>query len=211
MKTIASVCILLTVGIARGRELRGVVYWDHSGLSGHSVGELGLSTKTGIVSIEYGKPFRHMFASAGCRDIGAVWSVRTEPSDGNGEELVSAACDGSVDAPVHSAWLAVRDYIKSVAEAAGYTPGFQPGRQGPLLVQMNTIKVDVYGYLTFSVTGMCLEMGKRVNRDTIVIRSSADCYFDRDLEFRVVQVKPNVWRVDSVEPIRTLPSGQLIP
>ncbi len=44
-------------------------------------------------------------------------------------------------------------------------------------------------------------MSKQVNRETIVIRSSSNCYFDPDLEFRVVQVKRDVWQVDSVKAI----------
>lgn len=73
---------------------------------------------------------------------------------------------------------------------------------------MNGINVDVFGYLSFGLSGMCLEMSKRVNRDTIVIRSTADCHFSPHLEFRVVQVKRDVWKVDSVEvidPNRPLP------
>ncbi len=201
MKTIVSACMLLAVGTAHGRELTGVVYWDHGGPTGHATGMLGIATRTGIVPIHYQKPYKARFASSSCTDVGAIWTVRMQPIDGGGEELESASCAGSVDVPIHSAWLAVKSYITSTAEAAGYKLGFQLGRRGPLPARMNGINVDLFGYLSFGLSGMCLEMSKQVNRETIVIRSSSDCYFDPDLEFRVIEVQTNVWRVDSVKAI----------
>lgn len=77
MKTIVAVCTLLAVGTAPGRELTGIVYWDHGGLTGHATGMLGIATRTGIVRIHYQKPYKERFASPICTDVGAIWIVTT--------------------------------------------------------------------------------------------------------------------------------------
>jgi len=195
----ATLSLLLSHGVLCGRELTGVVYSDHSGVSGHGTGRLGLATKTGLVSLHYQKPVKQRFSNASCEDLGAIWIVRTELIDPTGEELVSARCDGGLDVQVHSAWMAVRNYIKSVAEAVGQTLGYKPGRRGPVPVDMNGNKVDISGYLNFGVSGMCLEVNRRIDSKTIIIRSSADCYFYPDLDFRVTETTPTLWRVISVE------------
>jgi len=102
---------------------------------------------------------------------------------------------------VHAAWLATKDHIEAAAREVGYTPGFQIGRRGPLEVDMDGLKVDLFGYLSFGVSGMCLEMKKRVDSKTIIIASSADCYFWPDLDFTVEQIDPTIWRVRTIKPV----------
>lgn len=104
---------------------------------------------------------------------------------------------------MHSAWIAARNYIKTVAQDAGYELGFQPGRRSPIIVKMDGVEVDISGYLNFGASGMCLEMKGRVNAKTIIIESSADCYFGPDyyLDFAVEQVAPAAWRVTSVKAV----------
>jgi hypothetical protein len=187
--------LLLGAALLFGEELTGVVYSDHSGPSGNGVGEVQLATKAGLVSLGYQKPVKQSFSNGNCRDLGAIWTVRTDSSGG---ALISARCNGTLDRTVHSAWMAVRGYIKSLANAAGETVGYRQGRRGPIKVQMNGFTVDISGYLNFGETGMCLEVNKRIDNHTIIIRSSADCYFFPDLDFKVWEVSPNVWHVADV-------------
>jgi len=99
--------------------------------------------------------------------------------------------------------MAVRKYIRSVANAAGQELGYQPNRRGPVNVKMGEVKVDLSGYLNlnFGSAGMCLEMKQRINSSTIVIESSLDCYFIPNLDFRVEQIRPSTWEVSSVKPV----------
>lgn len=181
------------------RQLEGVVYSDHSGPSGHGTGMLELATQIGLVPVHYQKPFRNDFAKIGqCWEVGAIWTVWTSGGPRGGDELVKAHCMGRLDEPIHSAWLATRAYIEAAARQAGYPPGFQIGRRGPLEVEMNGLKVDAYGYLSFGMSGMCLEMKRRLNPKTIIIASSADCYFWPELDFTAEQIDSTNWRVKTV-------------
>jgi hypothetical protein len=197
-KTLQQKAILITAYLFLGGallvadELKGVVYADHSGPTGHSVGEIQLSTKTGLVSLGYQKPVKTEFSNRNCGDVGAIWTVRT---DALGGELIRARCNGTLDRTVHSAWLAVRAYIEALADAAGETVGYRQDRRGPIQVQMNGLAVDIAGYLNFGGTGMCLEVDKRMDDQTVIIRSSADCYFFPDLDFKVREVSADIWHV----------------
>ena len=113
------------------------------------------------------------------------------------EELVSASCRGRVDVEVRSAWAAVRDYIRNVAERAGLQVGYQFQRPKPCRAMLGDAEVDLSGYLDFSATGMCLKVKRRVDGE-IIIGSSADCYFTPELEFTMAQVSPRVWQVRKV-------------
>jgi hypothetical protein len=181
------------------RDLAGVVYSDHSGPSAQGTGVVALSTKLGLVNIHYQKPIKQDFSSDRCWDVGAVWSVKTKQV-GEHEELIRAHCTGKMDADVHSAWIAVRNYIRSVANAVGEDLGYQATRRRPVTVKMGDVSVDVAGYLDFGASGMCLDLRRRINSSTIVINSSADCHFNPDLAFRVEQIQPDVWQVSSVQP-----------
>jgi hypothetical protein len=183
-------------GCLFGREVTGVVYSDHSGPSGHGTGKVQLSTKAGLVSFHYQKPVKQRFSNPNCGDVGAIWTVRAEDN-----ELISVRCDGLLDERVHSAWMAVRNYIRSIAETAGHTLGYKPNRPRPLRVRMSGIDVDISGYLDFGESGMCLDMYKRVDSKSIIIRSSADCYFYPNLDFRVEEASPNTWRVVEVNTV----------
>lgn len=181
------------------RDLTGVVYWNHSGPSGHGTGTLQLSTDLGLVEVDYQKPIQHNFSSDRCWELGAIWSVTTKQSSLN-EELIRARCAGKLDMSVHSAWMAVRNYIQSVAKAAGAEFGFQPNRRKTVNVTLGELQVNLAGYLDFGSTGMCLEMRRKIDKKTAVIESSADCYFTPNLSFRVEQVQSSMWQVSSVEP-----------
>lgn len=185
-------CLLLGAPSLFAEELTGVVYADHSGPSGHGVGEIQLATKAGFVTLGYQKPVSKSFSSAKCSELGAIWTIQTDASGG---EMIHARCNGKLDQPVNSAWLAVRAYIKALANAAGDTIGYRADTRGPTKVQMNGITVDIAGYLNFGGNGMCLEVRKRIDDRTVVIRSSADCYFFPDLDFKVRQVSADIWRV----------------
>lgn len=199
-------CCLLGIGSTiLGRDLSGTVYSDHSGPSGRGTGIVRLATSTGLISIHYQKPIHGDFLSDNCRHLGALWTVRTalwttrpEQKSLEIEELVRVHCNGRVDVPVHSAWLAALDYIKEAAHRAGYELVFQPNRFGPINVNMDGINVDVSGYLNFPGNGMCLEVKERVSKATVVIESSADCFFQPDIEFTTKQTGPNMWAVTSV-------------
>jgi hypothetical protein len=193
---IATCFFLGSPGFLFGRELTGTLYSDHSGPSGRGTGILVLATKTGLVALHYQKPVKQRFTKSSCQDVGAIWTVRAE-----GEELVSASCNGIIDIKVHSAWMAVRSYIQSTAEAAGQTMGYRPDRRGPVRVEMDGIDVDLSGYLNFGASGMCLEMDRRVDSKTIVIRSSGDCYFYPQLGFTVHEGSPNLWHVLGIKTI----------
>ena len=188
-------CLFASATLLIAQELAGVVYSDHSGPAADGVGEVQLATKTGLVSLDYQKPVKLSFSKGSCSDPGAVWMVRADFLRGT---LISAKCDGSLDRPVHSAWLAVRAYIESLASAAGEEMGYRQDRRGPVRVPMNGLVVDISGYLNFGSSGMCLEVGKRIDSHTVIIRSSADCYFFPDLDFKVREVKSNTWRVGEV-------------
>lgn len=166
------------------RELTGTVFSDHSGPSAKGTGVVQLSTRVGLVSIQYQKPIEQDFADKRCSEVGAIWTVQTRPLLGV-DELVRAHCVGNVETEVHSAWMAVRNFIKTVATAAGQELGYQPNRRGPVNVKMGEVQTDLAGYLNFGSTGMCLEMKQRVDAKTIIIASSADCFFFPELDFRV--------------------------
>jgi hypothetical protein len=183
-----------------GRDLTGVVYSDHSGASANGAGVVQLSTKTGLVDIHYGKPIKANFSDGRCREVGAVWTVEIERLVET-DELIKAHCTGKLDNDVHSSWMAVRAYIEGVAKAAGQELGYQPNRRGTVKVKMGEIEIDLSGYLNFGSTGMCLEMKERTDSNTIVIESSADCLFIPDLDFKVEQAPPGVWRVTSVSAV----------
>jgi hypothetical protein len=186
------------------RTLTGIVYFDHSGPSGNGTGELQLATKAGLIRIHYQKPIRQDFSNATCREVGAIWTVQTGGRGVLGEdELVRAHCDGKLDFAVHGAWIAVKSYIETTAKDSGNALGYQPDRRGSVQVDMGGRKVDISGYLNFATTGMCLEMHDRLNASTIIIESSADCYFDPDLDFTVEKVTQTVWRVVSVKAVDT--------
>jgi hypothetical protein len=197
------VCCLLGIGSTiLGRDLSGTVYSDHSGPSGNGTGIVTLATSTGLISIHYQKPIHQDFLGDNCRHLGALWTVRTAPWTARPEqkslemeELVRARCNGRVDVPVHSAWLATLNYIKEAAHHAGHELGFRPNRFGPINVNMDGINVDVSGYLNFPGNGMCLEVKERVSKATVVIESSADCAFQPDIEFTAKQTGPNTWAV----------------
>jgi hypothetical protein len=182
------------------RTVTGIVYSDHSGPSGHGTGELELATKTGLIRIHYQKPIQQDFSKATCQEVGAIWTVRTRGRDALGDdELIRAHCDGRVDPAVHGAWIGAKSYIEKIAKDSGYTLGYQPDRRGPVEVEMGGRKVEISGYLNFATTGMCLEMHARLNAHTIIIESSADCYFDPDLDFTVERITQTVWGVVSVK------------
>ena len=193
---------LMNPSVLLCRTLTGIVYSDHSGPSANGTGELELATQTGLIRIHYQKPIREDFSKTTCREVGAVWTVQT---DGNRElredELVRAHCDGNVDAAVHGAWIGVKSYIEKAAKDGGYALGYQPDRRGPIQVEMDGRKVEISGYLNFATTGMCLEMHDRLNAGTIVIESSADCYFYPDLDFTVARVTQTLWRVVNVKAV----------
>jgi hypothetical protein len=194
--------LLMNPPILFCRTLTGIVYSDHSGPSGNGTGELELSTKAGLIRIHYQKPIPQDFRTQRCREVGAIWTVQTGKSGILEEdELVRAHCDGKVDAAVRGAWIGAKSYIEKAAKDSGYTLGYQPDRRGPAQVDMGGRKVEISGYLNFATTGMCLEMHDRLNASTIVIESSADCYFYPDLEFTVERVTQTVWRVINVKAV----------
>jgi hypothetical protein len=193
-------CYLL--GIAStlfGRDLTGTVYSDHSGPSGASTGEVELSTSTGLISIHYRKPFPRDFSSDTCLHLGAVWTVRMKQN--SLEEIAEARCKGQVDLPVHSAWMATLDYVKEVAQRAGYEIGFRLDRprRPNQIVNMYGLDVEVSGYLDFPQNGMCFEVKERVSKTSVIIQSSADCFFYPAVEFTNKQTGPNTWAVTSVK------------
>ena len=192
--------LLMIPPILSCREVTGIVYSDHSGPSAKGAGELELATKTGLIRIHYQKPIRQEFSNATCREVGAIWTVQTGGREALGEdELVTAHCEGKIDAAVHGAWIAVKSYIEKAAHHSGYSLGYQPDRRGPVQVDMGGLKVEMSGYLNFATTGMCLEMHDRVNASTIIIASSPDCYFYPDLDLTVKRVSKAVWRVVNVK------------
>ena len=199
MRTVCFACCFLAISSTLpGRDLTGTVYSDHGGVSGKGTGIVILATNAGLISIHYQKPVRQDFSSDNCRHLGAIWTVRTTQNSPGAEELSRVHCSGRVDLPVHSAWMAVLDYINDVSHRAGQEVGFQPNRRGPINVNMDGIDVDVSGYLNFPMNGMCLELKERVNKATVLIQSSADCYFDPNIEFTTKQTGPNIWAVTSV-------------
>jgi hypothetical protein len=182
--------------------LTGAVYSDHSGPSGRGTGDVVLATHGGLVRIHYQKPIKHKFSSDRCWQLGAIWTVWTRRGP-NAEELIRAECGGAVDAAVNSGGRAVLDYIKSTARRAGYDLGFQPGRRRPVIVTMHAVDVDVSGYLNFPGSGMCLEVKERRNNSTVLIASSADCYFKPDIVFTAERVGASGWGVTSVKAVDT--------
>jgi hypothetical protein len=183
-----------------GAEFTGTLYSDHSGPSGDGVGMAQLFTRRGLVDIHYGKPIKNDFPNHTCWEIGAIWTVQTKRALGV-NELVKAHCVGKADPDVRAAWIAVRRFIESAAKAAGQQLGYQPGRRGPIYVQLGQVKTDISGYLNFGSTGMCLEMKQRMDKSTIVIESSLECGFFPNLAFRVKLTQPTLWEVASVETI----------
>src|SRR5665213_1608875 len=120
------ICFLGISSTLLGRDLSGTVYSDHSGPSGAGTGIVELATRTGLISIHYQKPFPGDFSADTCSHLGAIWTVRTEKN--SLEELVGAHCNGRVDVPVHSAWMATLDYVKAAVHRAGFELGFQPNK-----------------------------------------------------------------------------------
>jgi len=202
--TLKWLCLLLFALIMisstlSGRELKGAVYWDHSGPSGRGVGQVALSTRNGSVVIHYQKgEVIAKFSDRTCGELGAIWTVQTKRSPSGTNELVSVKCDGGVDATVHGAWLAVREFLRVTAESAGYKVGYDPNRRGPIRLRLGQVENDISGYLNFGSTGMCLEMKKQVDQRTVLIHGSADCYFWPALDFTVERDASSVWRVASV-------------
>jgi hypothetical protein len=184
------------------RELSGTVYSDHSGPSGHGTGMLRLATQNGVINVYYQKPIRNDFSKIDtCWQVGAIWTVWTSGSTTGEQELIKAHCTGELNEAVHAAWLATKDYIEAAAREAGYAPGFKVGRRGPLEVDMNGLKVDVFGFLSFGMSGMCLEMKQRVDPKTIIVGSSADCYFWPELDFTVEQIDSTIWQVKAIKAV----------
>ena len=195
-------CFLVFSSTTIARQLTGAVYSDHSGPSGHGTGEVLLATSVGLISIHYQKPIQHRFSNDRCWQLGAIWTVRTDGGRG-AEELITARCNGAVDAPVNFAWSAVLEYIKTIALHAGHELGFQLNKRGPIIVNFGAVDVDVSGYLDFPGDGMCLEMKQRVSNSAIVIASSADCYFIPDIDFTVERLGAAAWRVTHVKAVNT--------
>ncbi len=190
--------LMVTSSALSGRELTGSVFWDHSGPSGQGVGQVALSTRNGSIVIHYQKPVKTMFSDETCEELGAIWTVQTKQSPRATEELVSAKCDGGLDATVHGAWLAVREFLRVAAESAGYKIGFDPNRRGPVRLRLGQVENDISGYLNFGFSGMCLEMKKQVDQRTVLIHGSAECYFMPLLDFTVERDASSEWRVTSV-------------
>lgn len=115
--------------------------------------------------------------------------------------MISARCNGKLDRTVHSAWMAVRAYIEAKAKAIGESVGYRQNRRGPINVQMNGMQIDISGYLDFGATGMCLEVNKRIDDHTVIIRSSADCYFIPELDFKVQEMSASMWRVAEISAV----------
>ena len=201
---LASCCLVVFSTPSISRELTGVVYSDHSGPSAHGVGHLSLATKGGLAEIDYAKPIEGRFSTMTCWELGAIWTVWTGQTDA-GEELIRAQCNGAVDEAVHSAWNAAHDYIDTTARAAGHETGFQPNRRGPIFVTLKEVKVELSGYLQFPGRGMCLEVKERVNRSTVIIATSADCYFYPGVNFVVERISPSAWSVKREEVMDRLP------
>ncbi len=190
---------IVTPSALSGRELTGAVYWDHSGLSGRGVGDVALSTSNGSVVIHYQKgEVTTKFSDGTCAELGAIWTAQTKRSPSGTDELISVKCDGRLDATVHGAWLAVRDFLRVAAENAGYKVGYDPNRRGPIRLRLGQVENDISGYLNFGSTGMCLEMKKQVDQRTVLIHASEDCYFWPLLDFTVERDASSVWRVTEV-------------
>ena len=196
--SLLAVCILIMkASPLAGRDLTGIVYSNHSGPSGKGVGEVQLSTKSGLIAIPYQKPIKLDSSDARCDEVGAIWTVQTYRSGA----LKRAHCAGKLDTDVHSAWMAVRNYLKAVASGVGQELGYQPSRRGPVKAKMGELHIDLAGYLNFGSTGMCLEMKEHVDKNSIIIESSADCYFIPDLDFRVERTGQTTWEVTSVKAV----------
>jgi hypothetical protein len=198
---LASACcclVLSSAGIAR--QLTGTVYSDHSGPSANGTGEVILATSLGLVRIHYQKPVKGTFTNDKCWQLGAIWTVQTEEGR-DAEELTRVKCGGAVDASVNAAWIAVREYIQTAARGARQEFGFQVDRRGPIIVTMGGVDVDVWGYLSFSGSGMCLEMKQRVSNSAVVIASSADCYFHPEIDFKVERRAASTWQVSNVKSV----------
>jgi hypothetical protein len=195
---IVTCIMIMSPSTLQSRELTGIVYSHHCGPSGTGTCEVQLSTKTGLVHFAYQKPIKLDSSDDRCWEVGAIWTVETERRTG---ELVRVHCVGKLDTDVHSAWMAVRNYIKAVAKAAGEELGYQPNRRGPVNAKMGEVEIDLSGYLNFGSTGMCLEMKQHIDNNTILIESSADCYFIPDIDFRVEQIRPTAWEVTSVKAV----------
>jgi hypothetical protein len=194
-QSVIAACILIVnPSQLPSRELTGVVYSNHSGPSANGAGRVQLSTKTALVGIHYQKPIKLDSSDHRCYEVGAVWTVQTSQS-----ELLKAHCAGKLDEDVHSAWMAVRSYIKTVANGVGQELGYQPSRRGPVRARMGEVDVDLAGYLNFGSTGMCLEMKEHIDGNAIIIESSADCYFIPELEFRVERTLQATWQVTRVK------------
>jgi hypothetical protein len=204
-----SLCLIAIRPVVLGRDLTGVVYSDHSGLSGNGVGWVRLATPAGLIKIHYQKPIKSSFTDDRCWEVGAIWTVRTGRETPGTEELVSAGCEGRVDPQVQSAWIAVRDYIKALAEAAGYQLGYQANRPGPSILKLNNVEFDISGYLDFSSTGTCLEMKRRTGDGAVIIGSSAACSFNirspvggtsyPDIEFVTRKSAVDLWTILEVD------------
>jgi len=194
--------LAVTASALSGRELTGVVYWDHSGPSGQGVGEVALATRSGSVVIRYQKgQVITKFSDETCGELGAIWTVQTKQSSRGNEELVSVKCDGGLDATVHAAWQAVHEFLRVAAESAGYKVGYDPNRHGPIRLRLGQVENDISGYLNFGSTGMCLEMKKQIDQRTVLIHGSADCYFWPALDFTVERDASSIWRVTAVSEV----------
>jgi len=195
---VLAACICSSGPAVQGRQLSGVVYSDHSGPSAIGAGYVTLSTSVGLIKIHYGKPINGKFTDDRCWDLGAIWNVRTRQEADGTEELVRADCAGRLDVEVHSAWIAVLQYIKSIAERAGHTIGFKQERRGPINIEMGGVAVDIEGYLQFPDRGMCLEMNRRGEGGGVVIHAGLDCYFRPEIEFAVQPDERGQWAVKKV-------------
>ena len=191
--------LTVTSSALSSRVLTGAVYWDHSGPSGQGVGQVALSTRNGPIIIHYQKgEVITKFAEGVCGELGAIWTVQTKRSPRGADELVSVTCDGGLDSTVHSAWLAVREFLRVAAESAGYKVGYDPNRRGPIRLRLGQVENDISGYLDFGSSSMCLEMKKQINQRTVLIHGSGECFFWPALDFTVERDASSVWRVTSV-------------
>lgn len=171
---------LLAASLACGAELRGVLYSDESGPSGHGTGRVRLFSNGAVAELAYQKPFLKDFADKACAEPGAIWDVTVDLAPDAGREIVRASCQGRTEPAVHDAWTLAAHVLQLIGTSAAL-PETIFAHSLSDTARLRSIRaalgrVDVEDYVQFGRGGLCLRIISASEGGSVIVSAGKDCY-----------------------------------
>lgn len=203
---VATVMLVGTPAISICAQITGTVYGQSEGPSGRGMAEVRLATDQCIFELSYVKTLRGAFKNEHCKDPGAVWSVQAKITHPGMGVLERVSCNGRVDEPIHSAWLATTRFLELVAThsySQANTTRSSNAINSRLAGDIGKLEdLDLEEYKSFGLEGRCVTVKLKEDDSTVVLQAGNGCFIKMNdqnisLSLRLVnEGKGKGWRVD---------------